>query len=323
MAVPTISGVDPTSGPTKGTNVVKISGTGFRLPPTPPPGPVGGAAQRTVSVQFDGRESDWAHAITDSLIYARVPEWRGPADATMPVALDVRVANLDDSGVEIPGENVTAAGAYSVDRPKLSVQTDFQNVIRELIDLIRRHVVPNVWLTISAEYDDTYADGLDIPKQADLPVIHLAGPATPENRFYSLNRLDPEEDPADADAWIQKKEPVTVDLDFEIIGWADHPDHLYGMGQALSLLFRDHKWLYVPIDPNDPAQGEKRYELDQGKDFGGQPEYDTPPAVDNLRNFRASCTIRGVDIDERDGIIIRRGWNAYVDSGYVLDIQSI
>jgi len=321
MAIPTFTSIDPTSGPTKGTNLVKIEGTNFRLPPSPPAeGPVGGPAQKTVSVQFDGVESSWAHAITSDLIYATVPEWTGADGETMPVDLDVRIANLDDSGVEIPGEVVIAADAYAVDRPVMTTETDFQIVISELIGLFRRHVIENVWITLSKFYSDDVATGLDLVKRAGLPLLHIQGPSTVENRFYSLNRLDPEEDPADPFGWIQYKEPVTVDLSFELVGWTDNSRHLYGMGQALVLLLRDHKWLTVPIDPNDPAAGTKRYELDMP--FEGQPVYDSIPVVDNLRSFRATCMIRGVDVDERDGLILRRGYTAHVGEGYGLQVES-
>lgn len=323
MAIPTITNINPASGPTKGTNLIQIEGTNFRIPPVPAAGVFqdGQPAQQTVSVEFEGVRSEWAHAVTDSLIFVRVPEWRGPPSATMPVALDVRVANLDDSGVEIPGENATEVDGYSVNRPAFTEEAHVMTVIGALIDLFRRHVIPNVWITISAEYDDTYSDGLDIVKQAEVPLIHLVGPAGPENRFYSLNRDDDEEDPTDPHQWLRKKEPVTVDLDFDIVGWADNATHLYSMAQALTLLLRDHKWLTVPLDPSNPSGPTKKYELDPGKDFGGQPDYDTPPAVDNLRNFRASCTIRGVDINEKDGLVILRGFTTYQGEGYDMSVD--
>lgn len=176
MAIPTITAVTPGSGPTTGQNIVKIDGSNFRLPDTPPAeGPLGGPAQRTIKIAIGGIVSDWAHAVEAGIIYARVPEWRGDYNLSFPVALDVRIANLDNTGAEIPGENATLLNGYSVTRPSLAAESYLQRVIGELITMMRRHLLVDVHLTASRDYDANPSTP-DIARLfAKLPCVILGG----------------------------------------------------------------------------------------------------------------------------------------------------
>ena len=307
MAVPTISSVTPAAGLTKGGNLVVIEGTNFRLPPTPPPGNTSGEpAQVTVSVKFGNEESAWAHAITTEKIHAIVPPWPGPWSIALPESLDVRVANLDDDGLEIAGENVTSLDAYSVDRPSLQEETDWLRVNKELIAHLRPHLLTEVWLGAQGDFDDTPSDGLNEPKEARLPKLILQGPDTNEDRLYALERMEAEEDSVlGPDYYTRRKPPRTVMAVYDVTGFADTSRALFALGQAFSLLFRDHQWLKVPRDPSDPSRGTADYEIEIP--FDGQPTYETAPELDNLRTFSAVVSIRGVDIDETEGLVIERG----------------
>lgn len=313
MAVPTVTAVDPASGPSTGLSIVRIDGSNFRLPDPPPPtGPLGGPAQRTVKVTIGGIDSDWAHSVDAATIYARVPEWRGNYGLAFPVDLDVRVANLDNAEVEIPGENATLADGYAVNRPSLQAESYFQRVIAELITIMRRHLLPDVYLTASRDYDPD--PGTNLARLfSKLPCVHLVGPDTNLNRFYSVNREEPEEVSGDPNMWTRKKEPVTVDLEFRVVGWADNMRHLSSLGQAVVILFRDVKWITILKDPANPGLGTVRYELDMP--FSGQPDYNTEPSTDDLRNFRATVQIRGVHIDPEAGTIVERGADLFAGDG--------
>ncbi len=313
MAVPTITATSPSTGPSTGTNIIRVDGSNFRLPDAPPvSGYCGGDAQVTVQITIGGVISDWAHAVADGVIYVRVPQWEGDYSISFPAALDVRVANLDDAGVEIPGENATLTDGYTITRPSLAAETYFQRIIGELISLCRRHLLPDVFLTASRDYD---ADpGTNLARLfATLPCVHLVGPSTTLNRFYSVNREDPEEDATDPNVWTRKKEPVTVDIEFQLVGWAATIRQLTALGQATTIMFRDVKWIEILKDPSDPTLGTDRYELDIP--FTGQPDYNTLPSTDDLRNFRASVIIRGVHIDPEAGMIVERGWDLYAGDG--------
>jgi len=311
VLVPTLTAVTPNAGLTRGTNLVQLTGTGFRLPPAPPAtGYLGGDAVSTVKVSFEGVVSAWAHAITSSRAFARVPTWSGAYDA-LPAALDVRIANLDDAGVEIPLQNVTRVNAYTIARPELAQETTLQRVIRELIKVLRRHVVPNVGLTLGRDYQEDLTDFDRI--RATTPCVALYGPHLAVNRFYSLNAEEPETEPLEADAWVLRKEPVTVDLDFEMRGWATGEVHAYGLAQALILCFRD----LVRLDV-----GGLLYEVEIPWD--AQPDFGSVPNFNDLHTFGARLLIRGVHLDDDPGTVILRGWDITANGGDpVMDVQVV
>lgn len=310
MAIPTITSVAPTSGPTKGGNVVEIIGTNFRLPPSPPPiGYVGGDAQVTVAVQFGGVASPEAHAVLPTRIFARVPAWTGAWDAVTPAALAVRVANLDDAGVEIPTESVTKAAAYAVNRPSLQAQTDWQRVIYEgLVAFMRRHLLVEVWVRAGRDYDDDPASGENEPKEAQAPSIQLGGPTVREDRERALNRMDPEED--GATYFRRLHHPRTVELDFDVTGTAYTERAIFALAQAFTLLFRDHDRVSIQRIAGIPDSGEVAYEVEIP--FDGQPSF-SEADDDGLRSFGATLRVCGVDLDETDGLVVERGRTVYDD----------
>lgn len=306
MAIPTITTVTPASGSTRGGNIVRIAGSNFRLPPSPPTtGPVLSAQQKTVSVQFQGAESEWAYSASSGLILARVPEWSGPYDIAFPAALNVRVANLDDLGVEIPTENVTRAAAYSISRPDLASESYLQRVVREVISLFRRHVLANTHYSTGRDFSLTPA--LQETLRASGPLLRLAGPTLVLNRFYSINQEDPESDPLGGiTGMARRKPPVTVDLIFTVAPWANNPTHLHSLVQALMLFGRDIKYVRVVIDPLDLSKGTKNYEFEP--DWNSFPDMNSDPSADDLVYSVSRCVVRGVQVDEDFGTIVERGW---------------
>lgn len=244
MAVPTFTSVTPAAGLTKGGSLVRIVGTGFRVPPSPPVlGYVGGAAQRTVSVTFGGLACRQADAVSATLIACRPAPWAGDYD-TLPAALDVRVANLDDAGVEIPTENVTAVAAYTVAPPPLTTEYALQRAVRAVLQAFRRYLLVNTHLAMSRDYDGT----LGAPDRvvADLPAVILGGP------ILRVDRTDPRAHlPAAADAddppygWTQVAAPLRVDLEFDVRLRGGSAAQAFGLQQSLWTLMRDVPLLTV------------------------------------------------------------------------------
>lgn len=313
VAVPTITAVDPASGRSKGRNVVRIDGTDFRIPTVPPVGSgyLGGAAQQTVSVEFGGVRAEWAEAASSSVVYCRVPIWAGSLSIPFPVDVDVRVANLDDAGSEIAGENATLVDGYQYVRPTFSTESYLMRVIGEVITLLRRHLIDNVAVTLSREYDDDPTTEQRLRDTA--PSIHLAGPRMPINRFYSENRLDSEEDPGDAQGWIRKAVPVTTDLEFAIRIWATNPTHLTGLVQQYLLLFRDVVTVEVENDPAQPALGSNEYEIEVR--WEEYPDLNVSPNFSDLYSATSGLIIRGVHIDDESATIIDRGQTVWANDG--------
>jgi len=322
MAIPTITSVEPNAGTTRGRSVIRIIGSNFRPPdPIPPTGYQGTAQQKTVSVKFAGVESEWAYYAADGLILARVPEWRGSYKVAFPYALDVRVANLDNSGVEIPGENATLVGGYSIDRPSLQAESYLQRAIREVIRLYRRHVVENSHHTTSRDFSGDPSSQKTL--RATTPLLQLVGPRLPLNRFDSINREEPEVDPLGGpNGMMRRMAPVTCDVFFEIRLFALSDRHITSMVQAALLMHRDIKYVGVPNDPGDPSAGTKEYDLDMPWD--GYPEIETEPNISDLLSASMLCKVRGVHIDEDFGNIVERGWITTQNDGEpVLESESI
>lgn len=330
MAVPTIVSVTPATGLTRGGNVVLITGTNFRLPSAVVGAPVTPSAAwkpepRTVAVTFDGQPCHWAHAVTASTIRCRVPEYRGASDGTWPKALSVRVANLDDTETEIPTENATKAAAYAVDRvPRTTADSPIMRVLVELIAMLRRHVIENVWWTKSRGYDDSVVDDLDLIKQAGLPLVRLIGPDWRYNPDYTLPENPPEADAGVATAWHQDRPQTAVDLGWTVDVWSDGQNTLELENLAVGLVDTLRMLPHVRIlsDPMDPASEMLEYELDM--DWTGHPSFDVGPDLDGLRKFRCTLTVSGVPVGPQDLESVDQGstvWEA--DSPKVSDLRPL
>ena len=313
MSIPTVTSVQPGTGSTRGTNIVRIIGTNFRLPnPAAATGALLAAQQKTVSVKFEGIESEWAYSASSTLILARVPTWRGAYDITFPAGLDIRVANLSDLGVEIATENATLLNGYYINRPGLATESYLQRVIRETIRLFRRHVLQNTHHTTQRDYSLTPAQLQTL--RAEGPMIKLMGPRLVLNRFYSLNREEDETDPlGGANGMMRRKTPVTCDMVFAVAAWANNPMHLTGLAQACLLFHRDVKFVKVEIDPSVPTLGTKDYEFEMPWD--GYPAFNTDPTADDLTYITLNSIVRGVHIDEDVGTIVERGWIVTQNNG--------
>lgn len=298
--------------------MIRIAGTGFRLPgPPPTSGYLGGEQQRTVRVSFDGVESEWAYAASDQLILARVPQYRGPANVSFPLAQSLRVANLDDNEAEIPGEFVISTDAYTIDLPGLSTESYYQRVVRSFLHMFKRHVTPNTFS--SASRDAASADFTDNRLQAKTPCLYLIGPNTNVNRFYSVNREDFEVNPSNVNEWMLKRFPVTLDFEFELMVCATSQMHMFSLCQACVLLFRDITDVRVP-DFAGQDEPYKDYETEMLWQF--HPNTENAPDRSDLFKSRAGVIIRGVHVDDADGTIVREGYRITGNDGYpVIDIQ--
>lgn len=306
MAVPTITAITPAAGLTRGRNVVQITGGNFRLPPPAPPlGYLGGREPATVKVTFDGLRAPWAAAAAADLILCTVPTW---TDATIPLphAATLRVANLDDAGVEIPTEAATLPDAYTFSRPALDGAGHLTRVVEALINLFRVHVLENTVVVSGRDYSD---DPAAVARaQAEAPVVYLIGPRMPIDRFRSVNREEPREDPTDPRAWGRAPVPVTVDLEFDLNAWIAGTRPALALAQAIAELFRDVVSLDVPERPADPASPIHRHPLTMPWDRF--PEVGTAPHPDDLRLISCGVSIKGVQLAGDFDMLVATGWDA-------------
>lgn len=292
MAVPTISLVTPNSGPTRGRYLVVIDGSNFRLPPAPPPtGPTSGSFLRTVSVQFGGKPAADVQVLTSGKLCCLAAPYQGSADQADPIpSVAVRVANLDNNGVEIPGENVTLASAFTYARQRLDAASHLQYVVRTLVRELKRHVLPNVSVSVSTDYDDEVGDQLDLTYLSQLPALAINGPDLRENREYSLNKGEAIEG---AEGFDTPRKPRTVDLLFTMIGAADSVMVLLNLQDAVERYFEANKKLVVDRNPDNPAGGIVDYELW----LVGDPSVELAPSNSNVRYFSGAFEVRGYDLE--------------------------
>jgi hypothetical protein len=315
--IPTISAITPSAGYTRGTNVVAITGTNFRLPPTPDPdGYLGGDAPRTVLVTFDGVASPNAQAASATLIYATVPTLTGTLPTTWPLMLDVRVANIDDEGDEIATENVTKTDAYAMTRPELSARSMLVRLNIAVIQLLKRHVLANVALTQGRDYDDDPTTWQRL--RASTPALLLSGPILERNRDYGFNREDDEA--VSTNQWLRRREPVTVDLAYDVRGLASSPIHLGALGEAFMFALRDVQVLALPSVSGVALSVDNEYEIEiVDTEF---PRFDAAPNTDDLYMFDSRILVRGVHLDDDSATVIERGWRIDSNDGApTLDVQ--
>lgn len=275
MAVPTLTGISPATGPTAGGDVVRLTGTGFA------PQVVvlfGEAPAEVLSVRDEAGAS--------------LADVRTPAHAD--AVVDVTLRNLDAAGVPVPGEEAALADAYRFLRPRIIVESDLTRLVRALLRELKRQVIANVSMTVSIDYDDTTVDGMSVIAISKLPSLVLSGPRVAENRFFSTN--EPHEDVvpgASGPELMRRRPPYTVDLSFTLTAASDRTVELLNLMAAVATFLNRNRWVELPRDPDDPGAGTARWEMDPEGEF--QTRLDGPADV---RVFSCGFVVRGFDVDE-------------------------
>ena len=275
MAVPTLTAITPTSGPTSGGDLVRLTGTGF-------------AAQ--VAVTFAGVPA--AVLAVRAEVGTFVADVRTPAHAE--AVVDVTLRNLDAFGAPVPGEEAALASAYRFLRPRIVKEADLTRIVRALLRELKRQVIANVSMTVSIDYDDTTVDGMNVVAISKLPSLVLSGPRVAENRFFSTN--EPHEDVVPGPAGpelLRRRPPLTVDLVFTLTAASDRTVELLNLMAAVATFLNRNRWVELPRDPGDPSAGDVRWEMDPEGDF--QTRLDGP---DDVRAFTCGFLVRGFDLDE-------------------------
>lgn len=322
MAVPTITSISPAAGLTRGEQWIAIIGTNFRLPviPSAPSGYLGGAARPSVKVTIGGVPCEYAESATTELVYCKVPRWAGSPSATFPIELDVRLANLDDDGNEIAGEAVVEVDGWTYHRPPLTEACYLKRIVDELITLLRRHVLPNVAVTISREWDDNPATIERLRDSA--PSIHLVGPRLTLNRFDSINRENAQAEASDPTYYQRRKVPVTSDLEFDVRIFAANPYHATNLIQAFLLTWRDITEIAILRDPSDASLGYGSYDIEIPWDR--YPDMDAAPSYSDLVTITTGLMIAGVHLDDESGTMIERGMTIWANDGEpVVELESV
>jgi len=300
MAIPSITSITPSSGPTGGGVLLQIAGTGFQLPPSPAPAGLTAPPVPTVRVLLGGRAARDVRIVGPGLLTCLAPA--GDAGAA-----DVVVQNIDAAGVAIAGEQAAAAGAFMYLRPALTTEADLTRLVRRLLQELKRQVIDNVVLTVQTDFDADAGAELHLAQIAALPALVLLGPELSENRFYSLNQRP--EVPTEPDRFAQRRAPYTVDLGFTLIGVSDHTTELLNLMAASQLFFHRNKLLELDRDPANADAGAVRYEMDFTPD--GDLKVTSQPNESNVRSFSGRFVVRGFDLEDLAGVadegVVARG----------------
>jgi hypothetical protein len=234
--------------------------------------------------------------ITSTLIYAVTPQ-------TAPEVVSVTVANHDDNGVAIPGETVTAANAFTFERPNIRLDVVMHRLIAQLVRMLRNQVFGNLdYKAPHMDYrrSDTATTNLRVPN------LTLAGPAMVPNAFYTQH--GEEHIAVDDETFMTRKRGTRYDLEFQIDGATDSKHELLGLRNSLLTFFRNNSYVTIARDTANPSAGTASYELLMG-DEGIR---DTSIlSVSSISTFTMSCMIRAFEVETvggfTDDAIVYRG----------------
>lgn len=268
---PTLDSIVPSTGPTSGGDLVTIRGSGF--------------APR-VAVRFGDLAAEVV-SVRDAEVHVHTPPH---VEGTV----DVTLTNLDLAGVPVPGEAITAAGAYRFLLPRIVHEADFTRLVRTLLRELKRQVLENVSLSVAVDFDDDPLGTVDLTAIAKLPSLVLSGPRIKENRFYSSNELGEEVVMGASGPEIRRRlPPFTVDIEFGLTGASDRAVELLNLMAALATFFNSNPWLEMDRDPANLSQGTVRWELAPSGELHTNLE-----GKDDVRAFSWGLVIRGFDIHE-------------------------
>jgi len=302
MAVPTISTISPNTVHTGGKSLIEIIGTNFKVPTLPPPAnePYT-TADPTVEVLFDTIASEQVSVVSATRLFALVP--RSPVEISQATnygegSVDVTIRNLDDNGDPIPGEEVVETDGLTYSRVQLATQSDFQRLIRQIVDEFRCQMIPNVQITAHTDFDSDPTDAANITDLAELPGIVLVGPTLSENRLFSQNQPVTEEADTPGE-YLRRRVGYTVDLEFSIVGVSNLTAELVNLMAVVNGFFEKNKFLTLARDPSDSSLGSVSYEIDFLED--GDLAVGGSPNDSNIRVFSGRFVIRGFDMQDLTG----------------------
>ncbi|MBU8900789.1 IPT/TIG domain-containing protein [Corallococcus sp. M34] len=275
MAGLSLTSVTPSSGPTSGGDILRLAGVGFAARVAVR---LGGLRAEVLSVREEAGTS-----------YADV---RTPAHEAGRV--DVEVLNLAADGRPIPGQAVVLPGAYRYLRPRIAKEADLTRLVRTLLRALKKQVVANVSASVSVDYDDSVADGLNVIAMASLPSAVLSGPTLRESRRYSTNVLyeDVAQGPSGVEL-VRRRPAYTVDLAFTLTVASERTAELFNLLAAVATFLNRNRWLVMPRDAEDTSSGTVRWEMDADGEARTQ-----LGSRDDVRAFTWSLVVRGFDVDE-------------------------
>lgn len=286
MTIPNVVSITPASSRTSGRALVRIVGSGFRLPSAPPttqgraPAP-----PPSVRVLFGAVEAREVHVLSTQLLHVVTP-------VAAPGTVDVTVQNIDDAGVLVPGETTTKAAAFAFARPSFdgrdAAESLLARIVRALVTDLRRQLHDNVHLAVHTDYADAPTGEAAVAMLASVPGFALVGPRLRENRAESTNRRGVD---VENGITVETRPGRTVDAVFTLIGVHELLQPTLNMLEETTLVFEDGAVLRVedPADPTDPVEYEVIVEEPFALVSGSNNS--------NIRAFSGSFSVRAITLN--------------------------
>ena len=304
MAVPTISTIAPAVGTPTGRQAVEIVGTNFQLQPAPTVGiiPVPVAAP-TVRVTFGGVEAPRVDVISATRVFVFTPAYTLPfdsnGDTVATTAVDVVLENIDDTGVLIGAETVTAGDGYTYARPGVSHQDsgDLLRAVVAVVDMLRSQVLANTVINTSTDYDpDTGAPMIQVE---ETPQLVLAGPTLVFNPFFTY-RGEQTVSTLVATEFLKQRRHRVVDLEFSVSVFTNSEVELINLAALLETALDRTSSVSVDLDGSDPSAGALALELHitQSPQYSRVENY----AASDLRMFTAGFVVKGMPLNTMPGV---------------------
>lgn len=286
MAVPTIISVDPNTGRPIGGFLVTVIGTGFRLPPEAPwDHGVEVGHQQTVQITVGGVQAENVNVLSETQLNFLCPRYAGePADKNK---VDLHLANLDDDGLVIGGEEATLEDAIEFVRPRLTDKSPLQEATRRIIREIRRGLVPNVYLFTKKDFAES---GEAYIAEMEVPCIVLVGP----KMILNGEEVSPQEVVEQAGHFDILRDDQSYDLEFEVTGMADTGTQVANLANEFLMFVKGTPEITVQDNPNQADPDESSFEF--GIPIGDEPIINPQASEDDIWEFTSKVRLYGVDM---------------------------
>lgn len=280
-----------------------IVGTNFRVASAAVVNPP--RAFNTVAVTVGGVPAEAVFVPSTTLLRVRIPDFRGdpnPAivdDAISRVAfpaVDVVITNLDDDGVAIAGETVTAAAAYTYEQPLIRApQGDppLLQVFRELLRLLKRQVISRTAMQTHTDFGE--GTGILFTELSEHPSVGLQMniQRDPEYSYFDNEKIII---PMGGGVFREYDGTKTYMLVCPVTLSSKNPFEAHHLNAALIDAVAASVWLRVAPDPAFPGGTLNNYPLElvqPPEQIGGSNRV-------NITAFQAVLRVRGVPVVRGD-----------------------
>ena len=297
MAVPTITSLSVTNGPTQGRTLVAITGTNFRQYPTIPATGRVPKPTPTVRILFGAEEATDVQTESTTKVWCLAP-------AADPGLVSVTVTNIDEDGVAVVGETAVKADAYTFVRPYIRVPStatsvdvyrgDLHRLVIKVVKEWRRQVLDN---TVLKKPNKDYANlpATERVRLSSIPGVVLYGPRLSVNRFLTSSQYENTATGVDRFKARRPVEGRDVAFSFSIV--TDSQFEALNLIEVVDRFFDKFKTVSILKDPAAPNGGDATYEVVYTDLASMSPDIDG----DNQSVIEGGFFIRGFEMQSSAG----------------------